>query len=312
MNDKWYLVDNEPGLFIHAAREAKGYTMEEICRGICSISTLSRIETGERVVDYIMIEALLERMKISKSEYEFVLDNKDYDEYMQREEIRNLVNLKKYEQVEQKLLVYEKKHGEKDLHRQFIYLQKGYLEIYKNKISKDKIKNIFHEAISFTAPEYRKDVEQNEILSNTELCCIIEMIELIDESINREKKLKEMYEYFKWCRKKEKMYPIPYRIAMKYYANCLYENGKYEKCINICNNVLNELYNTSKLENRHDIFELRAKARESIGFNNEEEKKQCLRDYLTAYYVAEFYDGQYEVLNMKKYIEEAFGWQFIE
>lgn len=43
MNDKWYLVDNEPGLFIHAAREAKGYTMEEICRGICSISTLSRI-----------------------------------------------------------------------------------------------------------------------------------------------------------------------------------------------------------------------------------------------------------------------------
>ena len=35
MNDKWYLVDNEMGLFIRASREAKEYSMEEISRGIC-------------------------------------------------------------------------------------------------------------------------------------------------------------------------------------------------------------------------------------------------------------------------------------
>lgn len=125
MNNQWYLVDNEMGLFIRASREAKGYTMEEISHGICSIATLSRIEAGERVVDYIMIEALLERMKIAKSEYEFVLDEEDYYQYIQREKIRKLINQRKYEQAEKKLLEYEKEHGEKFLHEQFIFLHNG-------------------------------------------------------------------------------------------------------------------------------------------------------------------------------------------
>ncbi len=73
-----------------------------LINGICSLPTLSRIETGERVVDYIMIEALLERMNVEKSEYEFVLDNVAYAEYMQREEIRKLVAQKKPEEAEKK------------------------------------------------------------------------------------------------------------------------------------------------------------------------------------------------------------------
>ena len=116
MNDKWYLVDNEMGLFIRASREAKEYSMQEISHGICSIPTLSRIEAGERVVDYIMIEALLERMKLAKSEYEFVLDEEDYFQYMQREDIRKLITLKNYKKAEDKLLEYEKEHGNKFLH----------------------------------------------------------------------------------------------------------------------------------------------------------------------------------------------------
>ena len=46
--DEWDLVENAPGLFIHEAREAKGYIMEEISHGICSLATLKRIEKGER------------------------------------------------------------------------------------------------------------------------------------------------------------------------------------------------------------------------------------------------------------------------
>lgn len=53
------------------------------------------------MVDYIMIEALLERMKIAKSEYEFVLDEEDYCQYMQREEIRKLITQNNYKQAEE-------------------------------------------------------------------------------------------------------------------------------------------------------------------------------------------------------------------
>lgn len=306
------MVENEIGVFIHAGREAKGYTMEEISKGICSLSTLSRIEAGERVVDYILIEALMERMKLAKSEYEFVLDEEDYCQYMQREEIRTLINHRELEAAEEKIKLYEEKHGKEELHKQFLFLQKGYLEKNKNKLGKEQIKELFKNALCVTSPEYQQIVEQRGILSDTELFCLVEMLHCIEEPLEREKKQEELYEYFKWCRVREKLFPVPYRSGMRYYAECLYENGKYETCIKICTEVLEVLHDTSKLEDRNKIFELRARAREQLGFQNEEEKEQCLKDFLTAYYVTEFYDGKEEAAGIKRHVEEAYGWQFIE
>ena len=310
MNNQWYLVDNEMGLFIRASREAKGYTMEEISHGICSIPTLSRIEAGERVVDYIMIEALLERMKIAKSEYEFVLDEEDYCQYMQREEIRKLIIQKDYKQAEKQLLKYEKKHGEKFLHKQFIFLHKGLIRKGNQEVG--QAEKLLRKAISITVPDYQQIILNRGILSDTELTCLVELIQCIENTLEREKKQEELYEYFKWCRVREKLYPIPYRRAMRYYAECLFKNEKFEICITICNEVLEELNITSKLEERNLIFELRAYAREKIGFTEEEEKHRCLKDFLTAYYVTDFYNGEEKAQKLKKHIEEVYGWQFIE
>lgn len=310
MNNQWYLVDNEMGLFVRASREAKGYTMEEISRGICSIPTLSRIEAGERVVDYIMIEALLERMKLAKSEYEFVLDEEDYCQYMQREEIRRLIEQNQYKQAEEKLLEYEKEHGEKYLHEQFVFLHKGLIKKYNQDFV--QAEDFLKKAISITAPDYQQSVNERRILSDTELYCLVEIIQCIENTLEREKKQEELYEYFKWCRVREKLYPIPYRRAMRYYAECLYSNKKFETCKKICNEVLEELTITSKLEDRNLIFELRAYAREKLGFTEEEEKILCLKDFLTAYYVTDFYEGEEKAKKLKKHIEEVYGWQFIE
>ena len=120
-----------------------------------------------------------------------------------------------------------------------------------------------------------------------------------------------MYDFFQHCKKREKLFPTPYRSFMEDYAECLYENGYYAECIGICKEALEELFQTSKLENRAEIFCLRAKAREKLGFQTEEEREQCLNDFLTAYYVMEFYDGEESVTELKKHIQEEFEWQFI-
>lgn len=311
-NDKWYLVDNELGLFLHAAREAKGYTMEEVCKGICSLATLFRIETGERVVDYILIEALLSRMKLLKSEYEFVLDEDDYSLYMERENIKKLIENENYEQAEAKLLRYEKKNGKDSLHRQFIFYQRAVLEQKKNEIKNDEIMTIFENAVYVTASDYKERIEQKEILSDIELFCVIGIYNCLESCSEREKKYRELYEYFAWCHIREKMFPTPYRSAMRYYAECLFELGKCTECIKICSEVLEELYETSKLENRNRIFELRARASEQLGFQTEEEKKQCIKDFLTAYYLTGFYEGKEQAEEIKRHLEEVYEWQFIE
>lgn len=310
-SEERYILENEIGLFIHAIREAKDYSMKEICDGICSVSTLSRIEAGKKIVDFLMIEALLDRMKLSKSEYEFILDKDDYCAYKQREEIEILIKCKEYEQAEKNLEKYEKENGEETLHKQFIFFQRALMERVKNQFEKERVIKLFLKAISVTAPNFRKKFMQRENLSNVELSCITEMIVCIKDSHKKEESFEELYDYFKWCRKREGLFPESYRFAMQYYAECLYENKKFKKCIQICNEVLEELYETSKVDNRANIFYIRAKAQEKQGFKNKEERECCLKDFLITFYLIAFYDGEEQVKDLKQYIEEIYGWQFI-
>ena len=177
---------------------------------------------------------------------------------------------------------------------------------------KKEIKEVLLKALVITAPQYEQKFHQREVLSNIELSCMTGIFYCIEHDKEKEEALKELYQYFKWCKKREKLYPIPYRIAMQYYAECLYHNKKYAQCKQICIEALEELSFTSKLENRAEFFTLKAKAQEKIGFLNEEEKKQCIKDFLTAYYVIAFYDGEAQAEKLKIYIKENYTWQFIE
>lgn len=86
-----------------------------------------------------------------------------------------------------------------------------------------------------TAPDYESLMEQQKILSNTELFCLVEMTE------------------------------------------CMEELSKKEK----------------------------------FGFEKKEEKERCIKDFLTAYHVAEFYDETEYAGKLKKHIGERYGWQYI-
>ena len=318
-----YDVENEMGIFIKTIRKARGYNQEEISDGICSLTTLSRIEKGKRAVDFLMIEVLLDRMKVEKTEYEFVLDDDEYDVYEEREEILSFILEKQYERAKEKLVQYEMKYAKNRLHQQFVFWQRGLLlieELEEQKQQevtvvlqkKKEIKEVLLKALVITAPKYERKFQEREVLSNIELSCMTGILYCVENNVEKEEAFEEMYQYFKWCKKREKLYPIPYRIAMQYYAECLYDNKKYVQCKQICMEALEELSFTSKLENRADFFYLKAKAQEKIGFLNEEEKKQCIKDFLTAYYVIAFYDGEAQAEELKSYIKEKYAWQFIE
>lgn len=306
------LVENGIGNYLKTHREAKGYLQKEICDGICSLSTLSRIEAGEKIVDFLVIEAFLSRMKIERSEYEFVLDDDDYYAYKQRENIEIQVKNRNYAQAEKSMAAYEEKYGGEGLQGQFLSFQKALLERAKPQPDREKVKELFLKALMATAPKYQEKFEQKEILSNLELSCITEIIHCTEDTAQRERECEELYTYFVWSCRREGFFPLSYRTAMQYYAECLYENGKYERCVRICDEVLSELFKTSKIENREELFLLRAKAREGRGIKTEEEKNSSLKDFLTAYHMISFYGGEDKAEALKQYIGGKYGWQFID
>lgn len=306
------LVENGIGDYLRTHREAKGYLQKEICDGICSVPTLSRIEAGEKIVDFLMIEAFLSRMKIGRAEYEFVLDDEDYYAYKRREEIEARVKDRDYKQAEQSMAAYEDQYGTEGLQGQFLLFQKAHLERAKPKPEWKKVRELFLGALAVTAPDHRRKFEQKEILSDLELSCIAEIIYCMEDSAEQEKEYGELYAYFTWNCRREGFFPLSYRAAMQYYAECLYKNGKYERCVQICDEVLKELFGTSKAENRDEVFLLRAKAREGKGITTEEERVLCIKDFLTAYHMISFYKGEAEAEALKQYIGGKYGWQYID
>ena len=264
------LAKNEVGEYLKTQRNVRGYLQNEVCGGICSTATLSRIEKGKKAADFLMIEAFLSRMKIVRTECEFVLDGEDYEAYKRRAEIEVLVKSRDYKQALKNMAAYKKLYGAEKLQDQFLSYQQALLERSIPGWKRENVRALFLKALTATAPEYRQKFRQREILSNLELSCITELIYCVEDPARQEEEYEELYAYFKWSCRREGFFPLAYRTAMQYYGKCLYKNRKYESCIRICDEALQELFRTSKAENRDRLFLLRAKAREEKGINTEE------------------------------------------
>lgn len=62
------------GEVIKRLRKSKGLTQEELAFGICSVSTLSKIENGRQTPHYSTFKALLRRVDISLDEDPYNMD----------------------------------------------------------------------------------------------------------------------------------------------------------------------------------------------------------------------------------------------
>lgn len=301
---------NVLGEYLYHIRELKGYTMEEVCPGICSVSTMSRAEDGSRNVDYFVVAALFDRMKLPENELELelFLENEQYEIYCLRRNIVIFIENEHYEQAEEVLAKYEKEVKEAGdlsfLQKQFVLYQRGILEQRIKRLEKNEISNIFEKAITLTAPDYQKKFEQREILSTTELSCIAEIAYCKENSPEKEYKFKDIYEYYQWCKKKEGVFPPSYRRAMQYYAESLYAAEKYKECIQICSEALEELSTTSKLENRCELRLLKARSEKELGFQNKEQRKAYEDVLKSTYYVALVFHCNELLAEVKQYIEQ--------
>lgn len=98
---------NHIGKVIYQQRIAKNWNQEDLCRGICAVSYLSKIETGKADPSSEILKQLLERLeirmdeeaetkakKLSEEAYELVFSamNQEFRERMAKEEINDLLS----------------------------------------------------------------------------------------------------------------------------------------------------------------------------------------------------------------------------
>ena len=79
-------------------------SLEELCRGICSIGHLSRVRRGERELNAVYFVNMAKRMYVSPIRFFVLIDEKEYDYFSWLETCNNYVISGKYQDLEGYLL----------------------------------------------------------------------------------------------------------------------------------------------------------------------------------------------------------------
>lgn len=109
------------GGIILTLRTKMGISQIDLCKGLCTNRTLSRIELGERIPDKLLLDALLQRLGKSPDKLETILTEKEYMLYCQRRAIETDIINYEFESARVKLADYRKQKECKDtLQRQYI------------------------------------------------------------------------------------------------------------------------------------------------------------------------------------------------
>lgn len=161
------------GKLIQFERNHKGISTQQLASGICSVTTLQRLENGERLPDFFVLERMIERLGKSVNKIELLYNQAAYKLYYLREVLESDLKKKRYKDVLKGLELYEAMGEAKDnLHKQYI------LKLYAVIASEmendyDKAVMYLEDALNQTVPGFQLNKLDDFLLGEGELVILL-------------------------------------------------------------------------------------------------------------------------------------------
>ncbi|MBS4931484.1 MAG: helix-turn-helix domain-containing protein [Clostridiales bacterium] len=235
------------GKILQRLRKEQGMNQEELSRGLCSITTLSRFESGEREPDQILFESLVSRLGKDSTKWELILSENDKRLLEKRNYIEYLIKTNQWEEVEKEIKGYKKFTGvSKTLHEQYQLFIQALLDQHNGEF--EQALNQCKLALEKTKIVLKDDglIIKNEVISKNELRILCLIGEILFES-NVEQSI-DLYNYWTTilryveARCSDERYRLEfYSQAYYYLAYIDYQRAKYRRSICYCKKVLKEL-----------------------------------------------------------------------
>lgn len=180
------------GKLLKETREKRNITKTKLCKGLCTVTALSRYENDERIASKVFMDAFLERLGINPHKYEFILSDEEFLYSRLRNEIDNFIKRFQYNEALKTIEYYEKKIKEgKNLHLQFIYLKYGEIMINTKEYCKEE--EYFTQGLKYTGCEISiNPIIDNILLTNMEM----ELFYQLAECLFLQEKQEEAYVIF--------------------------------------------------------------------------------------------------------------------
>ena len=317
MGKNYEYSNNNIGAAIQYFRESYGITQGKLCKGLCSVATLSRIEAGERDVDSLLLETLLERLGRMPNQFELILTDFDYLIYQKREDIKSYIKEKSWEKAYELLREYEQLTASKgNTHMQFIVTCRALLHETQGGELEETI-NLLMEAISYTVPDFKTHNIKDNYLSGSEISIIIDIIQhMINAGVTDSAKdiLEQILEYLEHQALSEdtnQTYTKVVVIACKLYL----ADDNVIMAQEICDKGLEKIRGSRRMDHLGDLFYIKARTMEKLLRTRENWpvlKEDCLKYYIQAYYVYHCFEDSEKAERLRKYLKEEYQWADID
>lgn len=142
------------GDFIKETRIRKGYTQEQLCRGICTSASLSRIENGAQTPGVTTLNCLMQRLGVENRIFDVFESKKEMQICgMLDELVRNIAH-KEYDKLEENSKKLEELIGEGEApEHQYLVFAKSILRKVQGAPTEEIMEQLMR-AIHMTLPEF--------------------------------------------------------------------------------------------------------------------------------------------------------------
>lgn len=294
------------GTIIRKYREEMGVTQEELCEGICSVPTLSRIENGERMPTKDNLTRLLQRLGKTDLFIDSYVSANDFELHELKYNIRQMQMLGDREKGKQLLEKYKSLHKKDSVtNRQFELTHE--ILFYPEKYSTEDMLEKLEACLRQTCSSYTKDhiprlLTYEEILLLNSIAHCYSRLGDAETAIRIYYKLIEYYERH-MVNSEEILRTKP--LILYNAANELCAVERYDECISCCDKGILLAQETGRCFMLPYILYVRGWA--LILSNNEENAAEAKKTMLQAIHTADFMNNAFVMREGRDSFKENFG-----
>ncbi len=300
------------GEVIKRTRESLSITQEELSSGICSVRTLSRIETGKNTPNRTTFEALMEKMGKEGKRYLPFIRSNDIENYIRREEIEQLIHIHNYKQAEPKLLELKRNlNQEEPVNRQYILRIQALIDKNLNRINIIEERHQLAEALRCTIVDYKEGTIPNSFFSRQEILILCNIAGSYYEENNFQKSvelLRDLQNYFENVSIDIKERSKSERLVLSNLGQALWHYGEKEESLKVIEKAIPLAIMGDNAGSLSTLLYDLAYGERGLGKN----EVCCKERLLEAYYVAEGCQHIELIKYIKEYAQRQYGVSFLK
>lgn len=305
---------NTLGIVLSYYREKYHITQSQLCQGICSAATLSRIEMGSREVDSLMSEGLLGRFGKEVTRFEIILNDRDYFLWEMRNEIEASMENENYKKADELIKNYwQSTQEDHHLHRQFCLLNEAKIEKALHNDTKE-VCRILTGGLNLSKPCFHPENDANSLFNQMETEIILMLVHMGYNGWKQKEKEELLLTVFKnvnkmYSEKQKEIVGIRILIAL---LEIEQKAENHLKIIKYANKAIDFISQGRGIKSIAELRFMKAKAMEQHYKNKKNWKKYrqlCMEECLMSYYVFEVMNCKKEMEEISRFCEDKLKWQ---